>query len=464
MPHTAMVGLFGALAAFAAAALLVGLRRCWRDFGRGTGTGPDSASLRQAVRDIVTLRHLADGDPDQGAFRRWWHHCTFFGFLLCFASTSVAAFYHNVLGWPAPYPLSSVPVLLGSIGGAGLLVGPAGLLWMKLRRPPERQDRAQLGMDLVLLVLLFETSLTGLLLLAARETAAMGRAAGACTSAPSRACSCCCPTASSCTACTAPARSSAARWRRGRRMRGMRCMRVLCTGLALAALACGGQPGTAPEVLTILAPAAPGGGWDQTARAMQAALQEGEAAGGVRVVNVAGAGGTIGLAQFVNDNAERGDVLLVTGLIMVGAVLTNRSAVTLDETTPIARLTGDYEVLVVPDDSPLRQPGCLSRRLAAQSRIARHRRRIGRRHRPHAGRPAGGAGRHGPDRDQLRAAFRRRRVDCLHPGWPGGRGHQRRQRAGGPDRCRPPAGAGHLERRAPAGAAPSRPSASRAST
>ena len=135
-------------------------------------------------------------------------------------------------------------------------------------------------------------------------------------------------------------------------MRGMRSMRVLCTGLFAAALACGGQPGTAPEVLTILAPAAPGGGWDQTARAMQAALQAGEASGGVRVVNVAGAGGTIGLAQFVNDNAERGDVLLVTGLIMVGAVLTNRSAVTLEETTPIARLTGDYEVLVVPDDSP----------------------------------------------------------------------------------------------------------------
>ncbi len=132
----------------------------------------------------------------------------------------------------------------------------------------------------------------------------------------------------------------------------MRSMRPLCTGLLAAALACGGQPGTAPEVLTILAPAAPGGGWDQTARAMQAALQEGAAAGGVRVVNVAGAGGTIGLAQFVNDDAERGDVLLVTGLIMVGAVLTNRSAVTLEETTPIARLTGDYEVLVVPDDSP----------------------------------------------------------------------------------------------------------------
>ena len=122
--------------------------------------------------------------------------------------------------------------------------------------------------------------------------------------------------------------------------------------LVVAASACGGLPGTRPEALTIVAPASPGGGWDQTARAMQAALQEGAAAGSVRVVNVAGAGGTIGLAQFVNAGADRGDALLVTGLIMVGAVLTNRSAVTLEETTPIARLTGDYELLVVPVDSP----------------------------------------------------------------------------------------------------------------
>ncbi len=129
-------------------------------------------------------------------------------------------------------------------------------------------------------------------------------------------------------------------------------MRLPCAAMLAVVLACTGQPVTGPAVLTILAPAAPGGGWDQTARALQAALQDGAAAGGVRVVNVAGAGGTIGLAQFVNNNVGRGDVLLVTGLIMVGAVLTNRSAVTLEETTPIARLTGDYEVLVVPADSP----------------------------------------------------------------------------------------------------------------
>ena len=83
-------------------------------------------------------------------------------------------FYHNILGWTAPYPALSLPALLGSIGGAGLLVGPAGLLWLKLRRPPERHDQAQLGMDIVLLVLLFETSLSGLMLRAWHESAAMG--------------------------------------------------------------------------------------------------------------------------------------------------------------------------------------------------------------------------------------------------------------------------------------------------
>jgi putative tricarboxylic transport membrane protein len=88
---------------------------------------------------------------------------------------------------------------------------------------------------------------------------------------------------------------------------------------------------------------------------MQQALQGSRLVRVVRVVNVPGAGGTIGLAQFVSDHAGRGDALLATGLIMVGAVLTNRSPVSLARTTPIARLTGEYEVLVVPAASPHRR-------------------------------------------------------------------------------------------------------------
>ena len=175
MPHAAMVGLFGAIASFTGIALLVGLLRCWRDLAAIPVEAPEPHAARRALAEVLTLQHLGDGgDPDRPGWRRWWHHCTFYGFLLCFAATSVAAFYHNVLGWVAPYPATSLPAMLGSIGGAGLLVGPAGLLWLKLRRPPARHDRAQLGMDIVLLALLFETSLSGILLRLSHGTAALG--------------------------------------------------------------------------------------------------------------------------------------------------------------------------------------------------------------------------------------------------------------------------------------------------
>jgi putative tricarboxylic transport membrane protein len=104
---------------------------------------------------------------------------------------------------------------------------------------------------------------------------------------------------------------------------------------------------------TIMAPAAPGGGWDQTARAMQEAMQAEGISQNVQVVNVPGAGGTIGLAQFANEAKGDPTRLIVGGYVMVGAILTNASPVTLDAVTPIARLTGEYEVIVVPTASPL---------------------------------------------------------------------------------------------------------------
>jgi putative tricarboxylic transport membrane protein len=130
----------------------------------------------------------------------------------------------------------------------------------------------------------------------------------------------------------------------------------LCAILA-ATLATGHEAAAQVKRLTIIAPAAPGGGWDQTARAMQQALQQARLAEAVSVVNVAGAGGTVGLAQFVTSSKGKDDVLMAMGLIMVGAVLTNRSPVTLQQVTPIARLTGEYEVLVVPAASPYRTLG-----------------------------------------------------------------------------------------------------------
>lgn len=105
---------------------------------------------------------------------------------------------------------------------------------------------------------------------------------------------------------------------------------------------------------TIIAPAAPGGGWDQTARSMQAALQTEGISRSVQVVNVPGAAGTVGLAQFVSQNKGDPKALIVGGYVMVGGIITNKSPVTLADVTPIARLTGEYEAIVVPKDSPLK--------------------------------------------------------------------------------------------------------------
>ncbi len=106
--------------------------------------------------------------------------------------------------------------------------------------------------------------------------------------------------------------------------------------------------------LKILAPAGPGGGWDQTARSMQQALVASGAAKSVQVTNVPGAGGTVGLAQFVNGAKGDGNQIMVNGFVMVGAILTNKSPVSLDQTTPIARLTTEYLAIVVPTGSPIK--------------------------------------------------------------------------------------------------------------
>jgi putative tricarboxylic transport membrane protein len=106
--------------------------------------------------------------------------------------------------------------------------------------------------------------------------------------------------------------------------------------------------------LLIVAPAAPGGGWDQTGRAVQHALEREGLVRIVEVQNVAGAAGTIGLAQFVDAQRGNGAAVLVTGLVMLGATIWNESPVSLGQVTPIARLTGEYEVVAVPAGSPYR--------------------------------------------------------------------------------------------------------------
>jgi putative tricarboxylic transport membrane protein len=108
------------------------------------------------------------------------------------------------------------------------------------------------------------------------------------------------------------------------------------------------------DQLRLVAPAAPGGGWDQTARAMQQALQQAGLARIAPVENVPGAAGTIGLARFIGSERGNGDTLMVSGLIMLGGIVMHHSPVTLGDVTPVARLTGEYEVIAVPAASPFR--------------------------------------------------------------------------------------------------------------
>ena len=106
--------------------------------------------------------------------------------------------------------------------------------------------------------------------------------------------------------------------------------------------------------LRIIAPAAPGGGWDQTARAMQQALQRADIVRTPVVENIPGAAGTIGLARFISAERGNGDAVMLSGLIMLGGIITHRSPVTLADVVPIARISGEYEVLAVPASSPFR--------------------------------------------------------------------------------------------------------------
>ncbi|NUR84377.1 MAG: tripartite tricarboxylate transporter substrate binding protein [Nonomuraea sp.] len=132
-------------------------------------------------------------------------------------------------------------------------------------------------------------------------------------------------------------------------------LRIIAAALLAATLtACGSTTGgTSASSLRIMAPAAPGGGWDQTSRVALEALKSADPKRKVEVYNVPGAGGTIGLAQLAGEKGNA-NLLMTMGLVMVGAIEQNKSKVTLAETTPIAKLTEEYEIVVVPAASPLK--------------------------------------------------------------------------------------------------------------
>jgi putative tricarboxylic transport membrane protein len=126
---------------------------------------------------------------------------------------------------------------------------------------------------------------------------------------------------------------------------------------SMAALAAAGvlpQAALANANLKMMIPANPGGGWDTTGRALGKALQDAGAAATVSYDNKGGAAGAIGLAQFVNANKGDGNALMVMGAVMLGGIITGKPPVSLDKATPIARLTSEYNVFVLPAASPLK--------------------------------------------------------------------------------------------------------------
>ena len=177
-PHNFMVAIFGPVFLFAVLALTMGARRFWQEEPRGRAS---TAAVGEAVSNALRLKYLDGGHRDgcndeDDRFtqrRRVFHHLTFYGFLLCFAATCVATLYHYLFGWQAPYDYTSLPKLLGSIGGAALAMGTGGLFWLNVRRHPLQQDLAQRPMDRGFIALLFLTAVTGLVLMLLKDTTAL---------------------------------------------------------------------------------------------------------------------------------------------------------------------------------------------------------------------------------------------------------------------------------------------------
>ena len=180
-PHGLLVAIFAPAFGFAVLALAMGAARYRRLVRDSKGISPEGVDAVRAAGDALTLRYLDgggegcfEGRGDPAKTRRVFHHFTFYGFGLCFAATAVATLYHYVLGLSAPYALTSLPVALGTLGGLGLVVGPAGLLWLDARRDIELVEPGQRSMQRSFIALLLLVSVTGLALLALRDTALMG--------------------------------------------------------------------------------------------------------------------------------------------------------------------------------------------------------------------------------------------------------------------------------------------------
>ncbi len=179
--HNALVWYFGGVFIYAVLALSIGVIRFWHQISPGRNVETKGGAYAEATHDVLTLKYLGGGhgegcNNEDDAFSLWrkrFHHFTFYGFMLCFAATSVATIYHYFLDLHAPYALNSLPVILGTLSGFGLVIGPIGLLYLNLRRDPQHGDLSQKPMDRAFIVLLLLISVSRLALLAYRDTVYM---------------------------------------------------------------------------------------------------------------------------------------------------------------------------------------------------------------------------------------------------------------------------------------------------
>ena len=181
-PHNLMVSMFAPIFLWAVLALTLGVIKFWREVTPATSGAPlSSPAAAEAAHDALRLKYLGGGhgegcNNEDDAFtlaRKRAHHLTFYGFMLCFAATSVATIYHYLLDWPAPYDFTSLPKLLGTVGGISLTLGTLWLWRLNLARDPNHGDAQQRPMDRGFIALLFFISVTGLALMLSKDTAAM---------------------------------------------------------------------------------------------------------------------------------------------------------------------------------------------------------------------------------------------------------------------------------------------------
>ena len=177
-PHNTLALIFGSVFAFVILAIAIGVTRFWQEISPGKAS---AGAATETAHDVLSMKYLGGGHGEgcnnaDDAFSLWrkrFHHFTFYGFMLCFAATSVATIYHYFLDLHAPYALNSLPVILGTLGGVGLVIGPVGLLYLNLQRDPAHGDQSQKPMDRAFILLLLLISISGLGLLAYRNTVFM---------------------------------------------------------------------------------------------------------------------------------------------------------------------------------------------------------------------------------------------------------------------------------------------------